>query len=172
MTIASDQANGRKSLNRILVVDDEKDINELVKAALESNGFRVDAFTDSQNALKYFRLYPNEYSLVLSDINMPIINGFQLVKEIESINPDVKKILMSASFIDRNEIAQALQSTKIDDFLQKPFTLRILKDVITKHMVNGKAWTKNYSLYFGSRFVHSLKGIDSLHNKSLQFYVN
>lgn len=139
MTVVTDLENESKSLGRILVVDDEIDIIQLIKAALNLDGFNVDSFTDPENALKHFCLYPDRYSLVLSDINMPVINGLQLVKEIESINPDVKKILMTAYTLDRNEMAQTLQSTRIDDFLQKPFTLRILKDIITKHMVNGKA---------------------------------
>jgi DNA-binding response OmpR family regulator len=61
---------------RILVVDDEYDITFTLKEGLEDGGFNVDVFNDPELALKSFK--PNIYALILIDIKMPKMNGFEL----------------------------------------------------------------------------------------------
>ena len=65
---------------KILVVDDEPDLTILCKMILEDEGFTVDAFTDSLLALSNFK--PNFYDLVILDIKMPDMDGFELYKKI------------------------------------------------------------------------------------------
>ena len=67
---------------RILIVDDEKDVGWTLKLILEYYGFDIDCFTDSVTALEKFK--PNLYDLIILDIKMAEINGFELYDELKS----------------------------------------------------------------------------------------
>jgi len=78
------------------VVDDEPDITLTIKAALEEeeNGFEVDAFNDPIVALDNFR--KGAYDLLILDIKMPVLNGFELYREIRDIDSQVKICFLTA----------------------------------------------------------------------------
>jgi DNA-binding NtrC family response regulator len=121
----------------ILAVDDDPDITGLVKEALSRHGLKVSAFTDASMALDHFKANHKNCSLVLSDIRMPGMNRYELVMQIKKINTKVKVILMSAFEIQEKGIYIVLSDIKVDAFLQKPFSLQKLNDVIKS--VNAKA---------------------------------
>jgi DNA-binding NtrC family response regulator len=134
-----------KPTARLLVVDDEQDITIIIKKGLERNNILVDEFTNSSQALEYFREHPNDYCMVVSDIRMPSPTGFELAKEIYKINPDVKILLMSSFEIHKSEFAKVLPSIKVEDFLQKPISLAELKNTVLKHIGDTKRITSyNY----------------------------
>jgi DNA-binding response OmpR family regulator len=87
--------NKRKAKRKILVVDDEQDRSTIFRIALEDNGFDVDAFKDSILALSAFR--PNSYDLVVLDIKMPKMNGYELCEKIKKIDDKVKVCFLTAS---------------------------------------------------------------------------
>ena len=80
---------------RILIVDDEPDLTFVFKMGLEDNGFVVDTFNDPQLALSNFKA--DLYDLLLIDIGIPKINGFEFYKEIIKINNKVKACFFTAS---------------------------------------------------------------------------
>ena len=88
---------------RIMFVENEKDILRVIKRGLESfetndtsNKFKVDAYQDSELALQSFQNHPdNYYDLVLTDLKMPKINGFELYKRIREKNPRMKFAFIS-----------------------------------------------------------------------------
>jgi DNA-binding NtrC family response regulator len=107
---------------KILVVDDEPDITLTLEAGLEIVGlFDVDTFNDPESALKSFK--PDYYSLVLIDIMMPKMDGFQLYESLKKIDPDVKACFLTASEmyygVHRGVEHCALNE---DVFLQKPIS--------------------------------------------------
>jgi DNA-binding response OmpR family regulator len=105
----------------ILVLDDDFDIVSLIKILLQKNHFNVFAFTDPFLALEHFELNSKDYGLVLSDVRMPGMPGFEFVRKVRKIEPNVKILLMSAFEISDLEFSRALPSdTKIDGFVQKP----------------------------------------------------
>ena len=116
----------------ILVVDDEHDIVNFIKQSLEINGFQVHTFTDALSALEYFNLNPKAHHVVISDIRMPGMNGYEFVKQVKKLNPKVKIILMSAFEIKDKEFHNVLPDIKVDTFLQKPFCIAQLKEVTKK----------------------------------------
>ncbi|MGA6921874.1 MAG: response regulator, partial [Nitrososphaeraceae archaeon] len=69
---------------KILVVDDEPDLTEVSRLALEDHGFEVDSFNDPLLALSKYR--PGLYDLVILDIKMPNMDGFELYLEIKKID--------------------------------------------------------------------------------------
>src|SRR5215467_1082116 len=79
---------------RILIVDDESDITTALKIFLEIQGFQVDAFTDPVNALAQFKA--DFYQLLILDIKMPDMNGFELFTEIKKKDKTVKVFFLTA----------------------------------------------------------------------------
>jgi DNA-binding NtrC family response regulator len=116
----------------ILAVDDDSDIVTLIEQALQRHGFKVSAFTDPTMALEDFKVNCKDCSLILSDIRMPGINGYEFVKKTKEIDKQVKIILMSAFEINDREFHNLLPDIKVDAFLQKPFSIVQLNDLIAK----------------------------------------
>jgi DNA-binding response OmpR family regulator len=122
---------GRSKTGSILVLDDEFDLSMLVKQILRKDNFKnVFAFTDPLLALEHFIINHKDYSLIISDIRMPIMNGFEFVREARKVNAKVKILLMTAFEIDDKEFARVLPNPKIDGLIRKPTSAKqILKTV-------------------------------------------
>lgn len=124
--------------NRILVVDDEPDITLTLKVGLETVGlFDVDAFNDSEAVLKSFN--PDFYALILIDIMMPKMSGFELYEQLKKVDPDIKVCFLTASemYYERNRGIEHCALNK-DLFLQKPIsTDDLIKEVNKKICSNN-----------------------------------
>lgn len=103
----------------ILVVEDDKDLNFTLTSCLKGNGFNVFSAYNGLDALNIF--YENKISLVLSDIMMPLLDGYGLAKEIRSYDEIVPIIFMSAR--DDKPSKQLGYRIGIDDYITKPFDL-------------------------------------------------
>jgi DNA-binding NtrC family response regulator len=127
-------AKNHKSNTSILALDDEYDIVNLIKQSLERGGqHRVCAFIDVLQALNHFKLDSKDrHDIVISDIRMPGMNGYEFVKHVKNIDSQVKVILMSAFEIQEKGFHNVLPDTKVDGFLQKPFSLGQLNDAIER----------------------------------------
>jgi DNA-binding response OmpR family regulator len=80
---------------KILVVDDEPDLTKSCSLALEDHGFKVDTFNDPLEALSNYK--PDYYDLVILDIKMPKMDGFQLYNEIKKKDHKAKVCFLTAS---------------------------------------------------------------------------
>jgi DNA-binding NtrC family response regulator len=120
----------------ILVVDDEFDIVNLIKQALQKQGFTTYAFTDPLLALEHLKTNSESYGLVLADVRMPAMNGFELVKKIKSMHPTIKLLLMSAFEFNDRDLSKVLTSIKIDGYIQKPVSTKQLINIIEKQLQN------------------------------------
>jgi DNA-binding response OmpR family regulator len=107
----------RKKSNMILVVDDEPDANMTLRTLLEENGFETDAYTDPLVALQSFR--PGKYDLLLLDIKMPKMSGFELYQKMKEIDNNVKVCFVTASELFYEEFRE---NRDIDEkyFILKP----------------------------------------------------
>ena len=106
---------------RILVVDNEKDITITLQVGLEDGGFDVDTFTNPSLALKSFK--PNFYDLVLIDIVMPDMDGFELYEQLKKIDPDIRACFLTASEMYHEEFRKAEYfALNKDLFIQKPIS--------------------------------------------------
>jgi DNA-binding response OmpR family regulator len=81
-------------MKSVLIVDDEPDVNISLKVTLEENGFQVDAFDDPILALDNFK--KGVYDLLVLDIKMPTMHGFELYREIRRIDNEVKICFLTA----------------------------------------------------------------------------
>ena len=125
----SDKKNNDKSPAKLLIVDDEPDIVQVLKLGLLKNRFLVNSFTNPEEALQSFKSNAESYCLVLSDVRMPGLSGIQLARKVKEINPNVKTVLMTSFEIRDNEFSKVFPSTHVDGFIQKPIGI---KDVTNK----------------------------------------
>lgn len=119
-----------KPLAKLLVVDDDSDIVQVLKLGLLKNRFLVNAFTNPEEALQSFKSNAESYCLMLSDVRMPGLSGIQLAKKVKEINPDVKTVLMTAFEVRDSEFSKVFPSTQVDGFVQKPIGIRDLTNKI------------------------------------------
>jgi DNA-binding response OmpR family regulator len=114
--------NGAKK--RLLIVDDDADITNSFSLALEDSGlFLVDTYNDPLVALSNYR--PNSYDLLLLDIKMPEMNGFELYEQIKKLDNKVKVCFISALDVDYTALGEQFPSLEKDclipkNIIQKP----------------------------------------------------
>jgi two-component system, OmpR family, response regulator ChvI len=108
---------------RILLVDDEPDVTLTFKRGLEAYGFAVDAFVDPILALSSFQ--PGKYDLLLLDVKMPQINGFQLYDKIKNIDRDVKACFITAHEVYYESLREIFPGIELDCFV-KPIQIEDL----------------------------------------------
>jgi CheY-like chemotaxis protein len=89
------QVQKNKRIKRILVVDDEHDVNLTIRIVLEENGFKVDSFTDAFQALKNFTAAL--YDLVILDVKLPGMDGFSLYEKIKKLDDKVIICFLTAA---------------------------------------------------------------------------
>ena len=104
-----------------MIVDDEPDITESFGLALEDSGFEVDKYNDPAVALASFK--SNVYGLLILDVKMPKIDGFELYNKIKKIDKKAKVFFISAFDIDHAEITKKYPGLKIENFLPKPIQI-------------------------------------------------
>src|SRR5437667_10131740 len=105
-------------LKKVLVVDDETDIAEVVKQGLELQGMQVDAFNDPQKALQHFR--PDTYEIVVLDVSMPRMNGFQLYREIMKRDDNTNVIFLTAFEESPEEVRETIPELDTRRYMTKP----------------------------------------------------
>ena len=106
---------------RILVVEDDDNIRNMVYRFFKKAGYSVDTCADGDSALA--RFYDNRYHLVILDIMLPGINGHELLKELRKIR-DTPVLMMTALSDDDNQL-RAFEN-EADDYVTKPFSMPIL----------------------------------------------
>ena len=111
------------TMKTVLVVDDEPDVKLALKIALEENGFEVNAYDDPVIALDNFR--KGAYDLLILDIKMPKMHGFELYREIRKVDNHVKICFLTAG--------EMYYGAYADIFNENPF---IRKPIENKELVN------------------------------------
>jgi two-component system, OmpR family, response regulator ChvI len=118
---------------RILLVDDEQDITFAFRIGLEDNGFAVDTFNDPQEALSNFKA--GLYDLLLIDVRMPKMNGFELYREIEKIDNKPKICFITAFEVYYKSLRELFPTVRIDCYIKKPITTDDLVQRIKTELV-------------------------------------
>jgi len=135
-TIANDKSaipSPVASSKRILIVDDEQDIAKLFKVALERAGFVVDVFNDPLESLSSYRI--SAYDLLLLDIKMPQMSGFELYNKIKQIDDEVKVCFMTAFEEYYDEFKKQFPHLKETEcFIRKPIGMNDLIKTVKSHL--------------------------------------
>ena len=111
-------------MKKILLVDDEESIHLLYRAELEENGYKVYSALSGRDALQNFKIISPD--LIILDINMPGMNGIEILRQIKEINPHLPVVLCTAY----QEYKQDLGVWASDDYIVKSSDLNDLKDAV------------------------------------------
>lgn len=126
-------------MHKILVIEDEQRVAQLIKTGLCELGFDAAVAYDGDMGLRFFK--SGGFSLVVSDVILPGMNGFELCREIRKLNPDVPVLMLTAlgSTDDKLDGFDA----GADDYMVKPFDFRELAAriniLLKRRTVNGQA---------------------------------
>jgi two-component system response regulator ChvI len=127
----------------VMLVDDEPDILAIFNTYLTSEGYRVEAFSDSYMALQSFaRSEPRHYDLLVLDIRMPTINGLQLYQRLKAVDPCVKVIFLSA-LEATDELVSILDGVKSADVIRKPIDRKHFIQKIKTTIESSHSGTSN-----------------------------
>ena len=135
----SDQASkaaqtAHKGRERILLVDDEADLLDMVAQTLEPLGYQVDAHNLPEDALRAFLASPKSFDLVLTDQSMPRLTGLQLVTRLREVRPDLPIVLCTGlSLVIPPDRFQALGQAWL---LPKPFSTAELAQVVRQALAS------------------------------------
>jgi len=123
-------------MKKILVVDDEPDVNLTLKVTLEDNGFMADTFDDPLLALENFRV-GQSYDLLILDVKMPKMNGFELYREIRKINDKVRVCFLTAGEMYYDDIYSDIFDGK-NQFIRKPIENEELIQRVNQIIMEGE----------------------------------
>jgi DNA-binding response OmpR family regulator len=123
---------------KILLVEDDEFIGEMIKDYFEMQGNRVDYYNSPKKALE--EIYPASYDIFLIDINMPEMDGYEFYNELKNYASDVPVIFITAySDIDHVEKAFELGAA---DYIKKPFDLKELELRVKRLVFKKTNWVK------------------------------
>ena len=113
---------------RILIVDDEKNIRLTMKQTLQTLGYEISTAVDGQDALK--KLAVQEFDLLLLDLRMPGLDGVEVLRRVVRLRPDIRVIIVSA----HGTVENAVEVIKLGavDFIQKPFSPQELRQIVAE----------------------------------------
>ena len=120
----------QRSWKRILIVDDDADVTITFKAGIEqtnsNNDKRIEVHTSNNPMVALSDFKPNFYDLLLVDINLPHMNGFDLCEKILAIDINVKVCFMSSGEINREALREIYPAISLGCFIRKPVTIDYL----------------------------------------------
>jgi CheY-like chemotaxis protein len=122
----------QRFLKRLLIVDDNADITTTFKAGIEDSNNsadvnkRIEVYTSNDPVLALLEFKSNFYDLLLLDINMPDMNGFELCEKILAIDIDVKVCFMSSGRINREALRDIYPAISVGCFIRKPVSIDYL----------------------------------------------
>ena len=114
----------------VLVVDDDNDVFTIIKMGFEKAGYAVHGFNDPIEALTHIQEGCKECELLLTDIRMPKMTGFELVRHVKKLRPEMKVVMMTAFEVNMTEIHAVFPTMPIDNVIRKPFVPSKLIEII------------------------------------------
>jgi two-component system, NtrC family, response regulator PilR len=113
--------------SKIMIVDDEAGIRELLSEALLEKGFDVTSAKDGRESLRYLK--SKNFDLLITDINMPHLDGIELLKKMKTAGRKEKVVIMTGSAFDRSGLAKTIPHVYFQ--LKKPFKLNEFLRVVS-----------------------------------------
>ena len=118
------------SSHSVMVVDDESEIANLYSELLQRSGFNSTCFIDPLLALEHYNQNPNRYSLILTDLCMPSLDGIRLAKRIREFDTKIKILLITAFYFNDMLDTKEYREAKLSGLIQKPTKLSVLRQRI------------------------------------------
>jgi len=122
--------NKQRFWKRILIIDDDTDVTITFKVGIEDSNRdvnkRIEVYTSNDPVLALSEFKPNFYDVLLVDINLPQMNGFELCEKILAIDINVKVCFMSSGEINREALREIYPALSLGCFIRKPVTIDYL----------------------------------------------
>ena len=118
------------SPHSVMVVDDEPEIANPYSEFLQSSGLNSTCFIDPLLALEHYNENPNRYSLVITDLCMPSLDGIRLAKRIREFDTKIKILLITAFYFNDMLDTEEYREAKLSGLIQKPTKLSVLRQRI------------------------------------------
>jgi signal transduction histidine kinase/ActR/RegA family two-component response regulator len=128
-----------KTEKRVLIVDDEPEIGLLIKELLEIEGLQVDAETDPLAALAQFRADPRRYFIIISDLAMPEMSGFEFCRHVRRVHPQIPLILWSGYYQYLDEDMQDLNIKVLTKPVDVQKLLQMINAEVSQQSLQGTA---------------------------------
>ena len=143
----------------LLIVDDEIEIGQVVTELLSSLGFNADLASSGKNALQQIR--NGKYTFLITDINMPELNGIELIKKVKEEKPDISIIAMTG--FDKDYAYMDVINAGANDFIAKPFKIDEIEAKISRVLIEKRirdelaklSITDNLTGLFNQRHFHN-----------------
>ena len=127
----------QKASSSVLLIDDDKDVLTVLKRSLELKGMYTYGFANPILAVEHFRNNAANYDIVVTDIRMPDMNGFEVARAVREIRPDIKLAFITAFEMNKSEFEKVLPSTKVHALITKPVKptafAETLKEIMEEH---------------------------------------
>ena len=123
-------------MKKVMIIDDEPDVLEILKEFLEFLDYQTVTFRDPNIAISSFKA--GIYDLIITDINLPEINGFALIKKIREIDQTIP-IIVITGYIE-NFAKENIFSKGANAYIEKPFNFNQLKSTIEKTLSGENNW--------------------------------
>ena len=114
----------------VMVVDDEPEIANLYEEFLRKSGFISTCFIDPLLALEHYNQNPNRYSLIITDLCMPSLDGIRFAKRIREFDTKIKILLITAFYFNDMLDTEEYREAKLNGLIQKPTKLSVLRQRI------------------------------------------
>ncbi|MHB8523533.1 MAG: response regulator [Limisphaerales bacterium] len=124
----------RPAGSKVLLVDDDPLVLEVIKACLQRAQFDVHVAYDGQAGLKLYKKQPRDWALIITDLAMPVMGGIEMVQQIRQIDPGAEVILVSGDVEASREENIARLGLPQATLIKKPFTLKGLMEAIKPHL--------------------------------------
>lgn len=120
-----------------MYVDDDKALVFLVERALRRRGFKVTSFTQPALALNALRAQPHDYDLMVTDYNMPDLNGVDLLRQVQTIRADLP-VALASGYVTR-EIEQSALAAGAQALIHKPNDVGELVDTVQRLLQGARS---------------------------------
>ena len=129
----------QQTTSLVWIIDDDQSMRWVLERTLANNGYRVDAFESGSVALSNFKRIAPELrpDLIITDVRMPGINGFELLKQIKNVCPQIPIIVMTA-YTDLDTTVQAFHEGAFE-YLPKPFDIDDALDLVARACESAEA---------------------------------
>lgn len=112
----------------VLLVDDEEQVMAIATSMLEAMGFSVIPAADGKEALELYQEHAGRITLVFTDLGMPVMDGYQLLRELQKLDPDLP-VIVSSGF-GEVEVVSRIGSTHIAAVINKPYRYEQMREVV------------------------------------------
>lgn len=126
----------KKNGTHILLADDDRFLCSIIKTLLQQRGYTVEVVKNGQEAMEMIKTKPHRYDILITDHDMPIVTGLELVGHLRKSEFQGKIMVISGCLT--GELETAYMQNRVDKIFEKPFSLEALADLMAQSIEKWK----------------------------------